>query len=88
VRLDVFLRRTGLLKQRALAKEGCDRGRVSVDGREAKAGKEIGPGMVIRLETTRGVLEIEVVGLPQRNYKRKDGEVFYKIRAQVPDEIF
>lgn len=88
MRIDVFLKRTGLLKQRTLAKEMCDRGRVAVDGREAKAGKEIGPGMVIRLEAGRGMLELEVVGLPQRNYKRREGEAFYRIRSQVSDDAF
>jgi ribosomal 50S subunit-recycling heat shock protein len=44
VRLDVFLKRVGLIKQRSLAKDICDRGLVSMDGRTAKAGKEVGPG--------------------------------------------
>ena len=88
MRLDVFLKRTGLLKQRSLAREICDHGRVMVDGREAKAGKDVGPGAVITVAMARGVLEIEVAGLPERNYRRKDGEAFYRIRSQVPDESF
>lgn len=91
MRLDVFLKRTGLAKQRTLAKESCDRGLVKVDGREAKASKEIGPGAAIGIATPRGALEIEVTSLPERNYKRKEGEAFYRIKSQVsdePDEIF
>jgi ribosomal 50S subunit-recycling heat shock protein len=88
VRLDVFLRRTGLLKHRTLAREMCERGSVWVDGRAAKASREVEPGAVIRLESARGILEIEVVGLPQRNYKRRAGEVFYTTRARERDEIF
>jgi ribosomal 50S subunit-recycling heat shock protein len=88
VRLDVFLKRTGLVKQRTLAKQCCDSGQVTVDGRDARAGKEIGPGAVIAVSTERGTLEIEVVALPQRNYKRRDGEAFYVIRSQADHEIF
>ena len=82
MRLDVFLKRTGIFKQRALAKEACDRGGVtSTAGRRGRP-RKWSPGSVIRLETEREELEIEVVGLPERNYKRKDGEVFYRVRSR------
>ena len=79
MRLDVFLKRTGLLKQRSLAKTICDRGLVTVDGRVAKAGKELALGMTVALELKLEFIEIEILDLPKRNYKRKDGEVFYRI---------
>jgi ribosomal 50S subunit-recycling heat shock protein len=78
LRLDIFLKRTGLIKQRSLAKEICDRGSVSVDGRKAKAGKEIDCGRVITLDLRDEFLEIEVLSLPGRNYKREAGEGCYK----------
>ena len=79
MRLDIFLKKTGLIKQRSLAKEICENGLVRVDGRIAKAGKEMGPGrtMEIDLETER--LEIEVLDLPARNYKKEQGRAFYRI---------
>lgn len=87
MRLDLFLKQTGLIKQRTLAREACDRGGVMVDGRPAKAGKEIAAGHRITLETARGFLEIEVVGLPTRNYKRTEGEAFYRIREERHKEV-
>lgn len=87
MRLDVFLKRTGIFKQRVLARETCDRGGLTVDGRTARAAKEVEPGRVIRVETEREELEIEIVGLPGRNYKRKEGEVFYRIRSRRIKEI-
>jgi len=80
LRVDVFLKRVGLVKQRSLAKEMCDRGLVAVDGRKAKAGKEIGVESSVRVDLPREYLEIEIVGLPNRNCKRKQGEIFYRIR--------
>ena len=57
----------------------CDRGAASVDGKKAKAGKEIGVGRIIALNLRDERIELEVTGLPARNYKRKAGEAFYDI---------
>lgn len=79
MRVDLFLKRAGLVKQRSLAKDICDRGEVAVDGRKAKAGKEISVGSSVTVELPSEYLEIEIVALPDRNYKRKQGETFYKV---------
>jgi ribosomal 50S subunit-recycling heat shock protein len=79
LRLDVFLKRVGLCKQRTLAKELCDRGRVRMDGGIAKAGKEVAQGRTLEIEFKRETLKIEVTDLPDRNYRKQDGEAFYKV---------
>jgi ribosomal 50S subunit-recycling heat shock protein len=79
LRLDVFLKRVGLLKQRTRAKLICESGKVTVDGARAKAGKEIGPGRVIGLDLSREHLDIEIVELPDRSFKRQQGEAFYRV---------
>jgi ribosomal 50S subunit-recycling heat shock protein len=79
LRLDVFLKRVGLIKQRSRAKEICDSGSVSLDGQKCKAGSKIKVGRLLRVELKRELLEIEVIGLPSRSYKRKDGEIFYRL---------
>ncbi len=50
MRLDKFLKVSRLIKRRTLAKEVCDGGRVSVNGRPAKAGTQVAPGDVLALE--------------------------------------
>lgn len=79
MRLDVFLKRAGLVKQRSLAKEMCDEGLVKIAGRPVKAGKEIEAGSVVEIDLETERLEIEVLDLPERNYKREKGLVFYRI---------
>ena len=79
MRLDVFLKRVGLIKQRTLAKQICDRGAVKVDGRKAKAGKEIGVGRTIEVRLRDEQIELRVADMPTRSYKRKAGEAFYDI---------
>jgi ribosomal 50S subunit-recycling heat shock protein len=78
VRLDLFLKRVGLLKRRGLAKEICDAGLVRLDGRVARPGKEIAPGRVVEIDLESERLELEVLALPERNYKKEQGRVFYK----------
>jgi len=60
MRLDKFLKVSRIIKRRTLAKEVCDSGRVSVNGRSAKPGVEIKPGDKLELDfgTKRVVFEI------------------------------
>lgn len=88
MRLDVFLKRTGLFKQRVLARLACDQGALTVDGRPARAARQVEPGRVIRLRTDSEDLEMEIIGLPGRSYRRKDGEAFYRIRSRRARERF
>lgn len=79
MRLDVFLKRVGLVKQRTRAKDLCESGRVTVDGSRAKAGKEIAAGRLIGLDLPGEYIEFSVLGLPDRSFKRQQGEVFYRV---------
>ena len=41
MRLDKFLKVSRIIKRRTVAKEACDGGRVSINGKVAKAGAEV-----------------------------------------------
>jgi ribosomal 50S subunit-recycling heat shock protein len=88
LRLDVFLKRVGLCKQRTLARGLCDRGRVRMDGGIAKAGKEVAPGRTLEIELGREILKIEITGLPEKNYRKKDGEAFYRVIERAESDLF
>ncbi len=79
MRLDVFLKKVGLVKRRSLAKDICDKGLVKMDGRTARAGKEVGPGRMLEIDLAMERMEIEVLGLPTRNCKKENGQAFYRI---------
>lgn len=79
LRLDTYLKRVGLIKQRSLVKKLCEEGSIDLNGRKAKPGKDIGPGDRIQIEGYWRNIEIQVTDLPQRNYKYKEGQVFYRI---------
>jgi ribosomal 50S subunit-recycling heat shock protein len=88
LRLDVFLKRVGLCKQRTLAKELCDRGRVKMDGGVAKAGKEVSRGRTVEIEFKRETIKIEITDLPERNYRKQDGEAFYNVIERAESDLF
>jgi len=88
VRLDVFLKQVGLVKQRSRAKEICDGGAVWVEGKKAKAGKEIDRGLTVTVELKDEILELKIIDLPGRSYRRKDGENFYHVLRRERKDPF
>ena len=60
MRLDKYLKVSRIIKRRTVAKEACDGGRVSINGRPAKAGSEVkvGDQLSIRFGNRVGLYEI------------------------------
>lgn len=56
------------MKRRTLAKELCDEGAVSVNGRPARAGRELAPGDEVTLNLRNRVLSVAVAD-PLPEYK-------------------
>ena len=54
MRLDKFLKNSRLIKRRTVAKEACVGGRVSVNGKPAKAGTELKEGDIIDITFGQG----------------------------------
>ena len=49
MRLDKYLKVSRIIKRRTVAKEACDGGRVSINGKAAKAGAEVKEGDVLEI---------------------------------------
>lgn len=64
MRLDKFLKVSRVIKRRTLAKEVCDSGRVSVNGRVVKPSQEINTGDVLELDFGTKRVRIEVLATP------------------------
>ena len=47
MRLDKYLKVTRLIKRRTVANEACDNGRVTLNGKVARASAEVKPGDII-----------------------------------------
>ena len=64
MRLDKYLKISRLIKRRTVANEACDNGRVTLNGRVARASAEVKPGDIIGIafgsrETKVGVLTVQ-----------------------------
>jgi len=63
MRLDKYLKSARLIKRRTLAKEFCDAGKATVNGRAAKASTEITPGDRLVLHFWNRTMVLEVLRL-------------------------
>jgi ribosomal 50S subunit-recycling heat shock protein len=87
MRLDSFLSDTRLIKRRTQAKQACERGKVFLDQRAAKPGKEVKPGQIITINFANRILEVEILDIPRRNVRKEEAKNFYKIlREEFKEE--
>ncbi|MGC8972338.1 MAG: S4 domain-containing protein [bacterium] len=85
MRLDVFLKASGLVKRRTVANELCDRGLVLVNGIRGKAGRIIKEGDIIDLKVGKYSYKLEVIFLPEKKVNRLGAENFRIIEKTIED---
>jgi len=79
MRVDVWLNKVCVLKSRTLAREACDRGKVLLNGLEARGSRTVRPGDRIRLDLGVRVLEVEVLAVPEGNIPKKQAASYYHV---------
>ena len=88
MRLDLFLKWSRVILRRTLAKEMCDAGRVTVNGIEARAGREIRVGDTIEVRLARRRLKLRVRSIPPHAPGKEGGREmleFLEDRRENPD---
>jgi ribosomal 50S subunit-recycling heat shock protein len=78
MRIDKFLKVSRVIKRRTIAKEACDTGRVTLNGRPAKAGAEVACGDEIAILFGTNELKIRVLLLKETT-KKEDAEQMYEV---------
>lgn len=76
MRLDKFLKVSRIIKRRTVANEACNAGRVSVNGKVAKASTEVREGDVIEIRFGEKVFKAEVLKTMEHVSKNKAGELY------------
>ena len=76
MRLDKYLKVTRLIKRRTVANEACDAGRVTVNGKPAKASVNVKAGDVIEIMFGQKTVKVEVVASTDTTKKEEAGELF------------
>ena len=91
-RLDLYLKHTGLIKQRSEAKRACDDGRIVIVSptgeKTAKASQAVHVGEHVRIETATRRIEVEVLGLPTRAPARSERQRFYRVLSEEQIDPF
>lgn len=77
MRLDKWLKVSRLIKRRTVANEACDGGRVSLNGKTAKAGSEVKPGDIIEAALGQRSLKVEVLSVSETAAKA-DAPAMYR----------
>lgn len=76
MRLDKYLKVSRLIKRRTVANETCDGGRVTVNGRVAKASAEVKEGDVIAISFGNKEVKVEVLDVQETVRKEEAKELF------------
>ncbi len=76
MRLDKFLKVSRLIKRRTVANEACDAGRVSVNGKVAKASFDVKVGDIIEIGFGTKNVKVEVLDLQDTSKKEEAKELF------------
>ena len=77
MRLDKYLKVSRLIKRRTVANEACDNGRVTVNGRVAKASQEIKAGDKIEISLGTRTLAVEVLQVAEA-VRKDDAAAMYR----------
>lgn len=76
MRLDKYLKVSRLIKRRTVANEACDAGRVTINGKVAKAGTEVRVGDIIEIGFGTRNVKVEVLDVQETTRKEEAKELF------------
>ena len=76
MRLDKYLKISRLIKRRTVANEACDNGRVTLNGRVARASAEVKPGDIIGISFGNRQTRVEVLAVQESGRKEAAADLF------------
>ena len=78
LRLDKFLKVSRIIKRRTVANDACDAGRVSVNGRAAKASYDVKVGDILEIGFGSRNIKAEVLSVAEV-VKKDDAALLYRL---------
>jgi ribosomal 50S subunit-recycling heat shock protein len=76
MRLDKFLKVSRLIKRRTVANEACDAGRVTINGKPAKASAIVKVGDIIEIGFGAKAVKVEVLDVQETTKKDEAKELY------------
>ncbi|MCL2400605.1 MAG: RNA-binding S4 domain-containing protein [Defluviitaleaceae bacterium] len=78
MRLDKYLKVSRIIKRRSVANEACDAGRVTVNGKIAKAGLDVKEGDVVEIRFGDKTTKFEILQVKEV-VRKEDTNQMYKM---------
>ena len=76
MRLDKYLKVSRIIKRRTVANEACDAGRVTINGRPAKASTDVKIGDVLEIMFGTRPVKVEVLSVQETVKKEAAAEMY------------
>ena len=76
MRLDKYLKVSRLIKRRTVANEACDAGRVTVNGKVAKASQDVKVGDKISIKVGDKTVDAEILSVQETVRKEEAKDMF------------
>ena len=77
MRLDKYLKVSRIIKRRTVANEACDAGRVTINGRPAKASYDVKVGNILEIQFGNKPVKVEVTDVKE-TVKKDEAKEMYK----------
>ncbi len=84
MRLDKFLKVSGLSKRRTVAKKLCDADRVRIGGRTAKAATEVAAGDELEIRFGGRLVVVEILSVTEQPVGREERRDLYRVKKESP----
>ena len=86
MRIDKYLKVSRIIKRRTVANEACDAGRVSINGKPAKASAEVSVGDVIGIRFGEHYSSYRVLSLADSIHKEDAAALYEIIQSDVQEQ--
>lgn len=76
MRLDKYLKVSRLIKRRTVANEACDAGRITVNGKVAKASQQVKVGDILEITFGNRAVKAEILMIADTTKKEEAKDMF------------
>lgn len=85
MRLDKYLKVSRIIKRRTVAKDVCENGRVSINGKVAKPSTTVKEDDIIEIQFANQLLKARIVNIAS-HVTKEDAKKMYEILSGVEDK--
>lgn len=86
MRLDKYLKLSRIIKRRTVAKEACESGRVSINGKVAKPSTDVKEEDIIEITFANRILKAKIINIKEHVRKEDAKEMYVIIEGQEDKE--